>query len=531
MANFKGLAMQQTIRTLQEQGKGIRAISRMLGISRNTVRGYVRGEDPASSETDPPCEWVPTGSDTQTDPPCPKVPTGSESKDEVVSARVPARSQSKCLPFIEIIQEKIKQRLHAQRIHQDLVHEQGFDGGYDSVKRFVQQLTKGDGIAHRRMETPPGAEMQVDFGKGAWTVDEAGKRRKTHMLRVVLSNSRKGYTEVVRRQDTESFIRAMENAFLHFGGVPETLVPDNLKAAVIMADKYDPQLNPKFESFAQYYGVAVLPTPPFRPELKGKVERGVGYAFNSALKGRSFCSLAAQNKHLQWWEQHVADTRIHGTTQKQVRAAFEAEKPFLQPLPAMLFPCFEQGQRIVNRDGHVEVAKSYYSAPPEFLGRKVWVQWDTRIVRIYHPVTRKMARMHARVEPGKFNTHYNDVSPEKISNLEHGKHYLLKELEQVDSCIHAWATAMLRKRGIAGVRVLQGLLHLTNRLETSAISQACERAVELEMWQLKDIRTMASRPRREVQLELPLTQTDSLIRRLTEYTVIDVIDNFEATHE
>ncbi len=506
MANFKGLVMQQTIRTLREQGNGIRAIARMLGISRNTVRRYVGGDVSAIIETDP-LE--------------PKVPTGSAAEDKSPSSSsIPARSQSKCLPFQQIIEEKVGQDLHAQRIYQDLVHEHSFDGGYDSVKRFVQRLTQADGVAHRRMESPPGFEAQVDFGKGAWIADENGKRRKTHMLRVVLCNSRKGYTESVFKQDTESFIRALENAFRHFGGVPKTLVPDNLKAAVILADKYDPELNPKFNSFAEHYNMAILPTPPRRPELKGKVERGVGYAFNSALKGQKFSSLIAQNEHLRWWEETVADTRIHGTTQKQVRATFELEKPFLQALPAMLFPCFTEGQRIVHRDGHVEVAKSYYSAPPEFLGRKVWVRWDTHVVRIFHPVEFRTVRIHSRVEPGKFNTHNSDISLQKISNLEHGEHYLLRELEDIDSNVHTWGTAMLRVRGIAGVRVLQGLLNLTNKVESSVLSRACERATQLQLWKLGDLRKLAKQHPAELHPELPFTQTHSIIRDLADYTAV-----------
>ncbi len=520
MANFKGLAMQQTIRTLKKQGISVRAIGRMLGISRNTVRRYLPEDNSGTVQAASSNSMEASEVDIETDPPG-KVPTGSVDEDQgKSSSSISARSQCKCLPYQQTIEEKIAQNLDAQRIHQDLVHEHGFDGGYDSVKRFVRRLTQVDGIAHRRMESPPGFEVQVDFGKGAWTVEENGKRRKTHMLRVVLSNSRKGYTEVVRKQDTESFIRALENALRHFGGAPKTLVPDNLKAAVILADNYDPELNPKFNSFAEHYKMAVLPTPPRRPELKGKVERGVGYAYNSALKGRTFSSLTAQNKHLRWWEERIADTRIHGTTQKQVRTAFELEKPFLQPLPAMLFPSFEEGQRIVNRDGHVEVAKSYYSAPPEFLGRKVWVRWDGRVVRVFHPVGLRMVRIHPRVEPGKFQTHYSDISPQKISRLEHGKHYLLRELESVDQHVHAWGTAMLRVRGISGIRVLQGLLNLTNKIEPSVLSRACERATQLQMWKLGELRKLAKQHPAELHPELPLTQIDPIIRDLADYTVV-----------
>ena len=122
--------------------------------------------------------------------------------------------------------------LSAQRIYQDLVAEQDFSGSYDSVKRFVRQLEQAMPLPFRRIETEAGQEAQVDFGQGAWVVEE-GRRRRPHALRVVLSHSRKGYTEVFWRQTTENFIRGLENAFRHFGGVTSTLVIDYVARHII----------------------------------------------------------------------------------------------------------------------------------------------------------------------------------------------------------------------------------------------------------------------------------------------------------
>lgn len=133
------------------------------------------------------------------------------------------------------------------------------------------------------------------------------------------------------------------------------------------------------------YGTTILPTKPYTPRHKGKVERGVDYVQENGLKGRQFASLDDQNRHLLDWETSVADTRIHGTTRKHVGRVFrEVERPTLRPLPMERFPNFHEAQRSVNRDGHVEVAKAYYSAPPEYLGRRVWVRWDGRTVRLFN---------------------------------------------------------------------------------------------------------------------------------------------------
>src|SRR5690606_37533885 len=185
------------------------------------------------------------------------------------------------------------------------------------------------------------------------------------------------------RQTTEDFITCLENSFAEFGGCPETLVIDNLKAAVKHPDWFDPELVPKLAAFCAHYGVAILPTRPYTPRHKGKVESGVKYVKNNALKGRRFESLVEQNAFLLHWERSVADTRIHGTTRRQVGKVFEeVERSALRPLPLERFPFFHEGQRVVNRDGHVEVAKAYYSVPPEYLTRTVWVRWDARLVRI-----------------------------------------------------------------------------------------------------------------------------------------------------
>lgn len=162
----------------------------------------------------------------------------------------------------------------------------------------------------------PGQEAQVDFGSRAW-VFEYGKRRRPHILRITLSHSRKSYSEPVWRQTTEDFIRSLENAFRAFGGVPRTLVIDNLKAAVKNADWFDTDINPKVTSFARHYGTVILPTKPYTSRHKGKIESGVKYVKNNALKGRPFSSLAEQKRFLDDWERDVADTRINGTTKKK----------------------------------------------------------------------------------------------------------------------------------------------------------------------------------------------------------------------
>jgi transposase len=436
-----------------------------------------------------------------------------------------------------VILAKLEQGLTAQRIWQDLTAEHGFTDSYQSVQRFVRTLRSTTPLPFRRMECEPGDEAQIDFGRGAPLIAPADpsqpsgkpKRRTTHLFRIVLSCSRKAYSEVVLRQTTEEFLRCLENAFRHFGGAPKTLVPDNLKAAVLQADWYDPELNPKILAFCRHYGTVCLPTKPRTPRHKGKVERGVGYAQSNALKGRTFTSLTEQNAFLADWEATVADTRIHGTTRKQVGPYFEAvEKPALLPLPLERFPFFHEAQRIVNRDGHVEVAKAYYSAPPEFVGRTVWARWDGRVVRLFDPQLRQIA-IHAQLEPGRFATADRHIVAAKRGGIERGTAWWLKKAAAIGAETSRWAEAVVGQRGVYAVRPIMGLVGLSKRHTDNAIEQACRIAHSHAAWRLRDIRNLLKRQHPPEQERFEFTQEHPLIRSLSDYGRL-VHSAFEEVH-
>jgi len=302
------MSLQQSIITLRSHGWSFRRIARELELRRETVSKYVRQHEEISKPAK-----VPPGSEGMAEAKPAKVPPGSPEAEVApeppqVPAGILVRSRSQCEPWREVIERGWKAGLSAQRIYQDLSSEHPFAGSYDAVKRFVRQF-QGAERPFCRMEVEAGAEAQVDFGQGAWVI-ENGKRKRPHLFRVVLSHSRKGYSEVVWRQTTENFIRCLENSFRSFGGVPQTLVIDNLRAAVTRVDWFEPELNAKVEEFCRHYGTVILPTRPAMPHHKGKVESGVKYAQNNALKGRSFESLSAENLFLSDWETNVADTRI-----------------------------------------------------------------------------------------------------------------------------------------------------------------------------------------------------------------------------
>ncbi len=446
-----------------------------------------------------------------------RAPIGASDFDGVGLGRLGPHQTSLCEPWRDIIVAKLEGGLTAQRIYQDLVSEHGFAGKYSSVRRFARCLERSQPLPFRRMECGPGEEAQVDFGTGAPIHLADGTRRRTHVFRIVLSHSRKGYSEAVYRQTAEEFIRCLENAFAHFGGVPQVLVPDNLKAGVLTPDWFDPVLNPKLRSFADHYGLALLPTRPRMARHKGKIESGIGYVKGNALRGRVFTSLEEQNRFLLNWETTVADVRIHGTIRRQVGQLFaEVERPALRPLPLERFPFFQEGERKVHRDGHVEVAKAYYSVPPEYLGCTVWVRWDSRLVHIFNRHLEVIV-VHVRRPPGQFSTQRAHLAAKKISNLERGAVWLLSQARGIGPESARWAEAMLAARGIEGVRVLQGLLHLAGRHPAEALEHACAAAFSHLSYRLRTIRQLLKHESQRQEV-FDFVQEHPLIRDLGEYS-------------
>ncbi|MFH1087164.1 MAG: IS21 family transposase, partial [Chloroflexota bacterium] len=295
------------------------------------------------------------------------VSTGSISKPAGVSLG----STSACEPYRDYIAKAIEQGLTAQRIWQDLREEYGFGYCYASVKRFVRRVKKRRPEVAGVMEHPPGREAQVDFVQGPPTLHPTeGRWRRPWILRVTLSCSRHGYEEAIWTQDRVHFLRAIEHAFLDFGGVPEVLRHDNLKAAIVRACLYDPDVSDLYAAFARHWGFVPLPARPRHPEEDGIVENSGGYVKDNAVKGKRFDSLEELNAHLGRWNRTIARLRIHGTTRKQVYTHFlEVDKPALKPLAQECFNLFNVGTRTVHPDGHVQIMALITRCPTLSLAR------------------------------------------------------------------------------------------------------------------------------------------------------------------
>ena len=359
--------------------------------------------------------------------------------------------------------------------------------------------------------TSPGEEGQVDYGTGPMVRDpDSGKYRRTRLFVFTLGYRRKSVRFLVFRSSSRIWAELHEKAFRRLGGTTKVVVLDNLREGVLVPDIYDPALNPLYRDVLAHYGALALPCRIQDPDRKGKVEAGVGHAQRTPLKGLRFESLEEAQRYLDRWETHWADTRIHGTTKRQVTAMFTEEKPALLPLPLEPFRYYQYGQRTVHLDGCVEVEAAYYGAPPGWIGRLVNVQWDDLWVRLLDPKTGQLRREHLRQKRGRYG-----IKPEdRPQRIPLGTSQLLARARRAGVEIGALCQQIHHQHGELGVRRILGVLALAKKFGLAALEGACAAARDLGVCEYRFVRRYLER---RPQAPLTLQPVDPLIRELVQY--------------
>jgi transposase len=413
MSNVLSEEKKHQVIALGKLGWTLRRIEQETGVRRETAGAYLKAAGIAISRpgwrrrsSPKPAIQVATDSDESKPANAEGVATDfirRFSQKPAIELPASSASASVCEPFRETIELGLSRGRNAMAIWQDLVNDHGFSSAYNTVKRFVRTLrgsTQPEAVGI--ILTGPGEEAQVDSGGGPMVRDpQTGKYRRTRLFVMTLGYSRKAARLLVFRSSTRTWAELHESAFRRLGGSCRIVVLDNLKEGVLTPGIYDPTLNPLFKDVLAHYGVVAMPCRVRDPDRKGKVESGVGHAQKTPLKGLRFESLEAAQAYLDQWESRWADTRIHGTTKRQVAAMFAEEKPFLLPLPIEPFRYYQYGERVVHLDGCVEVEAAYYSTPPGWIGKLVNVQWDSLYVRILDPKNHQLLREHVRQQRGR----------------------------------------------------------------------------------------------------------------------------------
>jgi hypothetical protein len=330
------------------------------------------------------------------------------------------------------------------------------------------------------------------------------------MFVLTLGYSRKSVRLLSLRSSARTWAELHEKAFRRLGGSTRIVVLDNLREGVLVPDIYDPSLNPLYRDVLQHYGVVALPCRVRDPDRKGKVEAGVGHAKKTPLKGKRFESLEEAQAYLGHWEERWADTRIHGTTKRQVAAMFAEEKPWLQALPLEPFRYYQYGDRTVHLDSCVEVEAAYYGAPPGWIGRQVRVQWDSLFVRLLDLRTGQLLREHLRQKRGVHRIREED----RPRRTPHSTLQLLARAHKAGASIGALCDVIHRRQAELGVRRILGVLSLVKKYGCAAAAEACTMALELGVPEYRFVRRCLER---SPQAPLSLRQVDPLIRELVQY--------------
>jgi transposase len=508
MANVLSDEKRQQVVALGRLNWSLRRIERETGVRRETVGVYLRaagiavrargrpGAKPAIS--------VLTDSEAK---PAISVLTDSEA---IEPSRAP--SASACGPYREFIELSLDRGRNATAIYQDLVVEHGFKAAYHSVRRFVRKLRTSEvREAHPVIVTAPGEEGQVDYGDGPMVRDPSrGKYRRTRLFILTLGYSRKSVRLLTWKSSSRTWAELHEQAFRRLGGAVKVIVLDNLREGVIEVDLFDPRLNPLYRDVLTHYGVIAMPCRVRHPNRKGKVESSIGHTQRTPLKGMRFEGLDEAQQYLDRWDERWADTRIHGTTKRQVAAMFADEKPHLTPLPLEPFRYYRYGKRTVAPDGCVEIEGAYYGPPPGWIGREVHVQWDGVRVRLLDPKTGLLLREHLRQERGRHRIRSEDrpktTPPTTVA--------ILARAARAGCHIGALSQAIHRGYGEPGMRKVLGLLSLAKKHGTTAVDDACAAALELNVHEYRFVRRYLER---RPPAPLSLRQVDPLIRELTHY--------------
>lgn len=343
MSNVLSDLKQDQVVALGRLGWSLRRIEATTGVRRETASAYLKAAGiPVRRTGGRPNVWPPpnpaTTAAVSTDSATHReLPGDGESTAQPPPADAP--SASACEPYRALIVDAVRRGRNAVAIWQDLVDDHGFPARYASVRRFVAALRTTATLEPRAIiVTAPGEEGQVDYGEGPMVRDaHAGKYRRTRLFVLTLGYSRKSVRLLVWRSSVQIWAELHERAFRRLGGTVRVIVLDNLREGVITPDIYDPTLNPLYRDVLAHYGVVALPCRVGDPDRKGKVEAGIGHTQKTPLRGLRFETLEAAQAYLDRWSERWADTRIHGTTKRQVAAMFAEEQPALGALPVEPF--------------------------------------------------------------------------------------------------------------------------------------------------------------------------------------------------
>lgn len=462
--------LQELVR-LHRMGTGYREVARLLAISPNTERQY---REILAAEG-----LLPGAVDA--------LPELVELKAAVVKhlgdKRTPQQTSS-VERWSEAVQEMMAKGATPKAIYDCLRLEHSeFAGSLSAIKRLCARLHGEKEVDAKDVAIPvvsaPGEIAQVDFGYVGKLYDPTqGVLRKAWVFVMVLTYSRHLFARIVFDQRVTTWMAVHVEAFETFGGVVDTVVPDNLKAAVVRAAfgfTEAPALNRSYRELARHYGFKVDPTPPYSPEKKGGVESGVKYVKRNFFAPREFADVGDANQRLDRWTEEIAGQRIHGSTQQRPLDRFEIEKVHLRALPPTRFECVQWKQARVHADARIEFERRLYPVPWRLIGKQVWVQATPKTIAVYWEETR--VATHQRNQPVPPEV-YDQYLPAQRSALRYrSQSYWLERAERLGEDVVAYVREIFACDDVLSqLRTVQAVVTHLERFPVDRAQAACRRA-------------------------------------------------------
>jgi transposase len=453
--------VREILRHLRE-GQSDRAVARATGVNRKTVARYRT--------------WaIEQGLLSGPLPPLRKL---QRLLAETMVRSPPPQNESSVEPYREVVRELRRRGTEIAAIYERL-KERGYTGSYSAVYRFVRKQEPRRPDVTVRVETKPGEVAQVDFGYAGRMVDpQTGELRKTWAFVMTLGWSRHQYVEFVGDQKVATWLRLHRNAFRFFGGVPQRVVIDNLKAGVARACLHEPQAQHAYRECAEHYGFLIDPCLPRTPRHKGKVEQGgVHYVKRNFLGGREPTPIPQANRDVLRWVLTTAGQRIHGTTKERPLERFQTERGILRPLPPHPYDLAIWKQVKLHRDCHVVFEQAYYSAPFRLVGQQLWVRGGAQEVQLFTGDYQLVATHPRAQRPGQRLTKLDHLPPKKVPNLILTRDWCRQRAAEIGLATRKIVDLLLDHRPEDRLRTAGRLLRLAEPFGPERLEAACQRAL------------------------------------------------------
>jgi len=486
-----------------DAGEELSRIARQLGYSRPTVRTDVRAAEraglrPGQRRRDE-ADWDQLAAAT--------VAQVAQHRPAGAVAQDVARYHADLAQHVGQVQLSV--------LHQRLRDEQGLTARWGSFYRYVraswpERLARTPQATVRLDDPPPGAEAQVDFfSVGRWFDPDAGRERKLYAFLMTLSHSRHAvlYPYPVLAEDSEAWLAGHVEAFRFFGGVPKRIVPDNLTAGILTADRYDPRLNRAYGELARYYGCVIDPSRVAHPKDKPRVERNVQYARNSCFAGRDVAGVAPMRREAERWALAVAGARTHGTTGAAPLTVLRLrEQARLLPLPPAPWEAVHWTQAKLRADCQGRLGSAEYSAPYEHSGRHLDVRLGRSSVQIDDGQT--LLTSHDRIAQGRATRLEHDP-PAGQALLRANPRACVEQARAIGPATTRLVQGLLHDETTHHLREAQAVLRLRDASPTGAVDHACSLALASGDGRVRTVRGMLDRGVQQLEPPPPTPGTPS----------------------